>query len=1205
MSQPSNKTTIQEIVKLFNIKREQMNKSNTPIEFEIRMDKKLIKKSEYENIFKVLYHHGFKINKTDYQLKIQPLLSQRDTSIDPRSYRIEIHSLPYIQSYCQTEELPNEPHCIHVQKTSLFTKNEKQHSESDTIKNDDYGFRSSIQKEEQLSNQNTIVKNIISNWKNLKKGYRYLHRTSLKHPNFPNLRVDMSEVRMQQKKTTNFNDSGVLQSPVSYEVEIEILNNISSISSEKYEALSDIVYRKKNEVHYNNDIWMIDSIDDANIILKKPKNKLNNDDNEYDYEYVTSENITHVDEELKKSKIDLINTEELEENTTTTNLKTTIKYILSGIQHTPYPVPFTTLNRVLVEYLDIVQKKLDFPSKKNKDAPYIKSSRHFIGPSSYALQKTNLLPKDNEYNISNVSITENFCVTDKADGERKLLFFSKDKKAYFIDTNLNVQYTGIDIMNSTNLTGTIIDGEHLEKDKYGNRINIYAAFDIYMYLNNDVRKRPFKKDDNVDEKSSHEDRYSCLYNAVNIIRTCEKRNIPNAYPLNVTTKEFIFSSNNKSIFKCCDIILKYIKGNKYPYNTDGIIFTSKNLHVNQEGKEDKQNKKGKYTWGHSFKWKPPEYNTIDFLMKIKKNSLGESKIQQKLINGKIHKYYVVHLFVGYNPEKHGNLNSQEKILYMDYGNTKKVKQDKKHAYRPIEFVPSNPYDRTAYICHIPIHYDSQGKIVMFTEEHELIEDDTIVEFRYEKDDSDKYNNWIPLRVRYDKTSDYRTNKSNFGNAYHVANSNWQTIHNPISEKMLTQEVRPEQIYESYSINDQYYNRTTQKSKTMALRNFHNKFVKEVLINSVSSNQSETTLIDMAVGKGGDLPKWIKSRLKGVLGIDIAYDNIHNTIDGACSRYIDSHEEYKKMPICMFIRGDTGKRMENGDFDIRDSKNDESNESNEYNPNIPSSYDILKSLMGENINKKNTPFLSKYHGIFRDKFDVCSIQFAIHYMFESKTKLHNFLTNVATYTKKGKYFIGTCYDGKKIYNLLKDKQIGETVEEYYKEKEDKNRETSKNATKIWHIRKGYEDNNDIFLEDLDSCIGYKVSVYQETINQEFDEYLVNFDYFVKIMEDYGFVLASKPKIINNSKSVEINAIDSFESLFNIMKSNNKSQDDEKYLKKYGLAHNMTEKEKNISFLNNYFIFQKKRDINKNVLERNIEIDYSIGKAVKTNQKIILT
>ena len=110
-----------------------------------------------------------------------------------------------------------------------------------------------------------------------------------------------------------------------------------------------------------------------------------------------------------------------------------------------------------------------------------------------------------------------------------------------------------------------------------------------------------------------------------------------------------------------------------------------------------------------------------------------------------------------------------------------------------------------------------------------------------------------------------------------------------------------------------------------------------------------------------------------------------------------------MPICMFIRGDTGKLMENGEFDIRDSKNDdESNESNEYNLNIPNSYDILKSLMGENINKKNTPFLSKYHGIFRDKFDVCSIQFAIHYMFESKLN-SNFLTNVATIQKKRVFY----------------------------------------------------------------------------------------------------------------------------------------------------------------------------------------------------------
>ena len=53
-------------------------------------------------------------------------------------------------------------------------------------------------------------------------------------------------------------ESNVLNELPSYEVEIEILNNISSISSETRKTLDEIIYRKNNEVHYNNDIWMID-----------------------------------------------------------------------------------------------------------------------------------------------------------------------------------------------------------------------------------------------------------------------------------------------------------------------------------------------------------------------------------------------------------------------------------------------------------------------------------------------------------------------------------------------------------------------------------------------------------------------------------------------------------------------------------------------------------------------------------------------------------------------------------------------------------------------------------------------------------------------------------------------------------------------------------------------------------------------------------
>ena len=47
-----------------------------------------------------------------------------------------------------------------------------------------------------------------------------------------------------------------------------------------------------------------------------------------------------------------------------------------------------------------------------------------------------------------------------------------------------------------------------------------------------------------------------------------------------------------------------------------------------------------------------------------------------------------------------------------------------------------------------------------------------------------------------------------------------------------------------------------------------------------------TLVDLAVGMGGDIPKWIKSKLSFVLGIDKSSDNIENRAIGACARYLN-------------------------------------------------------------------------------------------------------------------------------------------------------------------------------------------------------------------------------------------------------------------------------------------------------------------------------
>jgi hypothetical protein len=83
-------------------------------------------------------------------------------------------------------------------------------------------------------------------------------------------------------------------------------------------------------------------------------------------------------------------------------------------------------------------------------------------------------------------------------------------------------------------------------------------------------------------------------------------------------------------------------------------------------------------------------------------------------------------------------------------------------------------------------------------------------------------------------------------------------------------------------NDVYYNKTSKE--TRCLRDFHNLYVKRKLIMSVGNRGN--TLIDYAVGKGGDLSKWISAGVDFVFGVDVSRDNIHNNLDGACARYLN-------------------------------------------------------------------------------------------------------------------------------------------------------------------------------------------------------------------------------------------------------------------------------------------------------------------------------
>ncbi len=79
------------------------------------------------------------------------------------------------------------------------------------------------------------------------------------------------------------------------------------------------------------------------------------------------------------------------------------------------------------------------------------------------------------------------------------------------------------------------------------------------------------------------------------------------------------------------------------------------------------------------------------------------------------------------------------------------------------------------------------------------------------------------------------------------------------------------------INEIYYNASGNEKYTESMRDFHNLFVKKMLIERTSHKGN--ILIEYACGKGGDFSKWINAKLDFVFGIDIVIDNLYGWIYG--------------------------------------------------------------------------------------------------------------------------------------------------------------------------------------------------------------------------------------------------------------------------------------------------------------------------------------
>jgi len=249
------------------------------------------------------------------------------------------------------------------------------------------------------------------------------------------------------------------------------------------------------------------------------------------------------------------------------------------------------------------------------------------------------------------------------------------------------------------------------------------------------------------------------------------------------------------------------------------------------------------------------------------------------------------------------------------------------------------------------------------------------------------------------------------------------------------------------------------SSITQLRTFHNE-LKRTLIENVSHlfQRTDVNLLDIAVGRGGDISKWKSAGIKSVFGFDKSKDSIES---------INPFNQGARERLRNFKDLKTKIQFETGDA-------------------TRPSQELLVSI--SNFMQMNN---------ITSGFEIMSCQFATHYFFENENALHNVFRTFGPLVKRGGYFIGTTVDGKKIIELLKrDTRFESTLL------------TIKKRYKSINPRLKYSNQYNFKIND-----SFDQGNYFNTMGES-TEYLVDIPELIKVASMYNF----QPVFLNFFESV---------------------------------------------------------------------------------------
>ena len=261
-------------------------------------------------------------------------------------------------------------------------------------------------------------------------------------------------------------------------------------------------------------------------------------------------------------------------NTLTNSLLKNIYMILRIIRNNNNILGKSKINSVINNYMKCIGK--NNKSNKQKD--------HFIAANPVTIQIENLEKKSYVNNLYN-----NYAVTLKADGERRLLYVDRDDgEVYLIDINFNIYK--ID-MNLKNWIDTIIECEYVKEGKE------LLLYDIMFYKGKDIRLNQLKTP--TKRVNGRKGRLDYLNDFLKSNKK-EKR---------LVLKQYYFSKlkDGSDIFQKAAECWESRKTKVY--HVDGLIFVPIKEHYPLHSG----------AWYSLFKWKPVHLNSIDFLVKTLKD----------------------------------------------------------------------------------------------------------------------------------------------------------------------------------------------------------------------------------------------------------------------------------------------------------------------------------------------------------------------------------------------------------------------------------------------------------------------------------------------------------------------------------------------------------------------------------------------------------